>query len=518
MTPAAVIIGAGVAGLASAALLAREGLSVTVLEQNGEAGGRAGEATMAGFRFDTGPSWFLMPGIYDRFYRLLDTSLEEQLELLPLEPGYRVYTEPGAGARAVDVSPGADSIGALFESLEPGSSAALVRHLASARRWLGIAEATFLYNTFRNPAGMLTPELLRRLPEALRLAPRSLASMVSASFGNTLARQLLTYPALFLGSDPRSLPSIYHLMSALDLVDGVLYPRGGFAAVVRSLENLALAAGARISYDARVTRIATRAGRAVGVEFLDRDGGLMLADADVVVSAADLHHTETALLDPKDRSYPESWWRRRVSGPGAVIGLLGVEGELPELLHHNLFFTRDWDANFDDIFGARARVPAPASLYVSRTSATEPGDAPDGAENLFVLVPVPADPRLGRGGDHGAGEPQVEAVLDAALEQIGSWAGIPGLKKRVVARRSLGPGDFSQRFNSWRGGMLGPAHTMRQSAMFRVRNRSPRVQGLYYAGATVSPGIGVPMCLISAELVLKLLRGDDSPGPLAGLP
>ena len=139
--------------------------------------------------------------------------------------------------------------------------------------------------------------------------------------------------------------------------------------------------------------------------------------------------------------------------------------------------------------------------------------APDGHENLFMLIPVPADPELGRGGVDGAGDPVIEQIADRAIELVSSWAGIDDLAERVVVRRTTGPGDFSADLNSWSGGALGPAHTLWQSAFLRANNRSAKVGGLYYAGGTTRPGIGLPMCLISAELIRKRLRGDHSPGP-----
>jgi phytoene desaturase len=194
--------------------------------------------------------------------------------------------------------------------------------------------------------------------------------------------------------------------------------------------------------------------------------------------------------------------------------MLGVRGALPQLPHHSLFFTDDWDANFDAIFGASPRVPSPASTYVCRPSATDPDVAPADHENLFILVPVPADVDLGHGGADGGGSPQVERAADAAIDMVSAWAGIPDLRDRIVVRETKGPADFRDDYRSWRGGMLGPAHILSQSAMFRAQNASRRVQGLYYAGGTTAPGVGVPMCLISAEVVLKRIRGDHTPGPL----
>ncbi|MGJ9424474.1 phytoene desaturase family protein [Nesterenkonia halotolerans] len=526
--PRTLVIGAGVAGLATAALLAREGHEVTVLEKGTRTGGRAGVLERDGFQFDTGPSWYLMPSVFEHFYNLLGTTTQEQLTLVDLDPAYRVYSEPEPGSAApepVDLPRGADRVRQLFEELEPGSGPALDRYIASAKRTTDIAERRFLYNPFKRLNNLAVPEVLAAGPELARLLLTSLERYVERRFSHPVLRQILGYPAVFLGTRPQDAPAMYHLMSALDLDDGVRYPLGGFWEVLASFRRLAEEAGAQIITGAEVTEIVTaparrrRLGRgprrvATGVRWRDEHGVIHAEQADHVVSAADLHHTETALLGEADRSYPESWWEKVTSGPGAVLVMLGVRGELPELAHHSLFFTRDWTANFESIFGAHPSVPTPASSYVCRASASEPGLAPEDHENLFVLVPVPADVSLGHGGAEGQGDPAVEQVAQAAIEQIGQWAGIEDFEDRIVLRETIGPADFAGDYNSWRGSVLGQAHTLRQSAMFRPQNTSAKVSGLYYAGGTVAPGIGVPMCLISAELVLKHLRRDYSAGPL----
>ncbi|MBK0419428.1 phytoene desaturase [Leucobacter sp. CSA1] len=518
-----IVIGGGIAGLATAALLAREGHRVRVLEQHPQVGGRAGSLEIEGFRFDTGPSWYLMPRVFDHFFDLLGTSTEEQLDLRTLDPGYRVFGEPGDGPeQAMTIPRGRERVIEAFELREPGSGAALRRYLRSANRASEMAERYFLYNAFTRWGSLATPEVVRAAPRLLTLLGTSLAGFAARRFSDPLLRQVLGYPAVFLGTDPHRAPAMYHLMSALDLDEGVRYPMGGFHRVVERLEALARDAGAEIVTEARVTDILTRRARegvsVSGVRWSDAAGAQHVEHANLVVSGADLHHTETVLLPAGARSYPEAWWERRESGPGAIVVLLGVEGELPQLEHHSLFFTRDWGANFRAIFGEDGHVPDPASIYVCRPSATDDSVAPAGHENLFVLIPVPADVAIGSGGADGSGDPRVERAADAAIRQIQEWAGIPDLRRRIVVRRTIGPADFASQYHSWRGGMLGPSHILRQSAMFRPQNASKRVAGLYYAGATTAPGVGVPMCLISAELVLKRIRQDHSAGPTAPRP
>ncbi len=523
------VVGGGVAGLATAALLARDGHAVTLLEKNETLGGRAGSWTPepvahGGFRFDTGPSWWLMPEVFEHFFRLLGTTTDEQLTLRLLDPAYRVFSE--GHADPLDVAASRAGNLALFESVEPGAGAALDAYLRSAEETYDLAVQQFLYTSFDSAAAYAGRRLIAGAPRLAGLLARSLETHVADRFADPRLRQILGYPAVFLGSSPDRAPSMYHLMSHLDLADGVRYPDGGFAALVEALAGLARGHGADVRTGARATAVVTRATGGVpapgrrraavsGVAWTDADGAEHLLPADVVVGATDLHHVETTLLPAHLQTYPQRWWDRAVSGPGAVLALLGVRGALPELAHHSLFFTRDWGANFDAIFERPTRVPDPASLYVCRPSATDPAVAPPGHENLFVLVPVPPDPGLGAGGVDGAGDPVVEAIADRAIDLVADWAGVPDLAERVVVRRTVGPADFVADVNAWSGGALGPAHVLRQSAFLRAGNASRKVAGLYYAGHGTVPGIGLPMCLISAELVLKRLRGDRSVGPSA---
>ncbi|MFD5215911.1 phytoene desaturase family protein [Microbacterium sp. NPDC058345] len=504
-----VVIGGGISGLATAALLAREGADVTLIEAREELGGRAGRWQSGGFTFDTGPSWYLMPEVFDHFFRLMGTSAAEQLDLVRLDPAYRVYFQgedepfdlPAEGARDALVS------------LDPPSADRLDSYLASAAETYDLATSRFLYSTYESLRPLLSRDTLRGLHRLARLLSEPLDRRIRRHSRDLRVQQVLGYPAVFLGTSPAAAPGMYHLMSHLDIGQGVLYPRGGFSAVIDAIARLAAQHGATIRTGCRARRITVRDGAAVGVEVEGRDGAPEHLPADVVVSTADLHVTEHRLLEPQHRSRDDRWWRTRDPGPGAVLALLGVRGELPALAHHTLLFTREWEAGFDAIYGDRPRIPDPASIYVCRPSATD-DVAPEGHENLFVLIPVPADPAIGAGGVDGAGSAAVERAVDAAIDQISDWCGIPDLRERIVVRRSIGPADFEREFGAWRGGALGPAHTLRQSALLRGSNASSKVSGLLFAGATTIPGIGLPMCLISAELVVKRLRGDRSPGPL----
>jgi len=519
----AIVIGGGIAGLASAALMARDGYDVTLLEANKTVGGRAGSWSKDGFRFDTGPSWYLMPEVFDHFYRLLGTSSDSQLSLSKLDPGYRVlFEEDGVfPATPVDVRADREANLALFESLEPGSRPKMERYLDSARDTYEIAKRRFLYTSFAKLGPLLRADVLSRAGKLTRLLGESLADFAGRHVRDPRLRQILGYPAVFLGSSPYITPSMYHLMSYLDLEDGVLYAKGGFNRVILTIEALAKAEGVKILTSSPVTRIRTsvnsasskHSATATGVEY-EKNGKTVSLDADVVVSAADLHFSETKLLPENLQTYNQKWWDKRVPGPSAVLVYLGVKGRLPQLVHHNLLFTSDWNDNFGRIFNEPTSIPDPASIYVCMPSATDNDVAPAGDENIFVLVPVPADPSIGRGGIDGKGDKRVEQAADLVIAQIGEWAGIPDLASRIVVRRTIGPADFVSDLNAWRGTALGPSHVLSQSAFFRAGNVSKKVDGLFYVGGSTIPGIGLPMCLISAEVLIKRLRGDTTTEPL----
>ncbi len=505
MSQRTIVIGGGIAGLATAALLARDGQQVTVLEGRDELGGRTGSWEADGFRFDTGPSWYLMPEVFDHYYRLLGTSSAEQLDLVQLDPGYRVYAE--GEDRPIDVPADLEETLELVESIEPGASRRLRRYLDEAAETYEMAKKKFLYTSFAKIGPIVDAEVLNSMPRLGRLLLEPLGRLAKRTVKDLRLQQILGYPAVFLGSAPALAPSMYSLMSHLDLVDGVRYPMGGFIRLIETIEALARAEGVEIRTGARVERIETADGAVTGVRLA---GGELLA-ADAVVSAADLHHTETQLIDdPALRTYPEEYWQKRTAGPSALLMYLGIRGSVPELEHHTLLFARAWEKNFEDIFGTPPRVPDTLSLYVCKPSGIDPDVAPEGHENLFVLVPLPADPSLGAGGLDGSGDPRIEQLADRVIRQIADWTGAHDLADRVVLRRTVGPADFQTDLNSWKGTALGPAHTLRQSAMFRSGNMSKRIRGLYYAGYSTTPGIGLPMCLISAELVVKRMRDDTT--------
>ncbi len=513
----AVIVGGGIAGLATAALLAKAGMKVTVLEAREKVGGRAYIWEKDGFKFDMGPSWYLMPDAFEQFFKLMGTSAEAELNLVRLDPAYQTRNE-GYGDKLIIRENLADNK-VLFDAIEPGSGERLQAYIDSAEDTYNLSIKHFLYTNFQNAKPFLQPDVLSRAGRFIKHLITPLDKFAAQHVSDPRLRKILNFPAVFLGASPYDTPSMYHLMTHVDMNVGVFYPMGGFYTVIEAIERLAKQHGVEIHTNSRVTKIQTSTdGRVAGVNV-----GEVFYSADVVVGNADLHHIETQLLEPKDQTLPAKWWEDKVPGPSAMLLFLGVKGKLPQLDHHTLLYSDDWAKNFKEVFRTPAEkrkqksasvIPNPASLYICAPSITDPSVAPEGYENLFVLVPIAADPELGHGGVDGQGDARFEAEADRIIQQISEWCEIPDLAERIVVRRTMGPKDFMDDLNAWSGTALGMAHTLFQSAFFRPNNKSKKVEGLYYAGHHSIPGIGLPMCLIGAELVYKRLINDRSSGPL----
>ena len=513
------VVGGGIAGLGTAALAAARGWKVTLLESRSKVGGRAGLHTEAGFAFDTGPSWYLMPEVFDRFFSLL--GQDNPLDLHDLDPGFRVWpaglleTEPlqdsgnGSGTSAVDVPRGTEAFLRLVSQREPSAAQRVRRYVGSASDTYRLALEHFLYTNFttRDYTRFVRPDVLARLPRLPRLFGQSMQRRIEQTVTDPVLRKILGYPAVFLGTQPKTAPSMYHLMTNLDVVDGVRYPMGGMHTIITAMAQAAVRLGVDIRTDCTVTAVRTQGRRVVGVtarcgsagsrvdevEAGSRGTGSVVDfDSDAVV-AAYLEAFE-ALLPQRLRTRSQQWWARRDYGIGAVTLLLGVDRKLPQLHHHNLFFTSDWDSNFTQIFGSDKRLPQPASAYVCVPSRTDASVAPADSENLFVLVPAPADPQLRTGSQ------LLEQYADRIIDSLGASIGVD-LAAHLRVRRAFGPGDIDPR----RGSALGPANVLSQSAMFRFPQKA-RARGLVHAGAYTAPGVGLPMCLISAENAVDLLE------------
>lgn len=497
MSKKVAVIGAGIGGLATANLLAKAGYQVTVYEKNEGPGGKAGMLEKKGFRFDTGPSWYLMPDVFEHYFSLLGRSADELLDLQRLSPAYKVFFE---NHDPVMIMSDSEKDAATFDAIETGSGSRLKEYVRRGDETYRLAKKHFLYTNFSSLRDFTKSEVLRHGTKMTRLAFTPIDRYVRMFVKDQRLRQILEYPMVFLGSSPFSAPAIYSLMSALDFREGVYYPKGGLYTIIKAMVGIGSDLGVTYRYGSPVKHIVTDGQAAKG---LTLETGEHI-DADIVIGNADLHFIETTLLEKGDRSYPKEYWSKREAGPSALLMYLGVKGKLPKLEHHNLFFVDDWNENFDDIFKTK-KLPWPASLYICKPSATDPTVAPKGHENVFVLVPLPAGVTIGD---------NIDKVADKYLSLIEKQMDIPNLRQRLVVKELFGPDDFMQKFNAWQGTALGPSHILRQSAFFRTSNKSRKVKNLYYVGGSTTPGIGLPMCLISAELVYKRISGDIHGGPV----
>jgi phytoene desaturase len=501
-----VVVGGGIAGLASAALLAKAGMKVTLLEAREKVGGRAYVWEKDGFKFDMGPSWYLMPDAFDQFFKLMGTSADKELKLQRLDPAYQTRNE-GLDEKLMIVED-LEQNKALFESIEKGAGKKLQEYLDSSKQTYELSIEKFLYTNFQNLNSFTNKAVMSKAITFLGHLVTSLYDFSGKYVKDERLKKILNFPAVFLGASPYDTPSMYHLMTHVDLNVGVFYPKGGLYSVIEAIERLAKANGVEIRTGSPVSKIeVNKDGLATGVRVGDA-----LFEADVVVGTADMHHVETKLIEEKYQSYPEKFWSNKVPGPSAMLLYLGVKGKIPQLNHHTLLYTENWSKNFSEVFhkaDGKRKIPSPASLYVCAPSVTDSSVAPEGYENLFVLVPIAADPSIG-----GSGDEQFEKDADRIIEQIATWCEIPDLAERIVLKRTMGPRDFVEELNAWSGTALGLAHTLKQSAFFRPKNRSKKIKNLFYAGHNTIPGIGLPMCLIGAELVYKYLVDDRSAGPI----
>ncbi len=293
-------------------------------------------------------------------------------------------------------------------------------------------------------------------------------------------------------------------MSHIDFNMGVFYPMGGIYKIIEALVTMAKKYGVAFRTNAPVNKILIENNHAIGVEL--ESGERILAD--IVISNADIHHTETQLLPPSAREHSEAYWKKRVMAPSAFIMYLGIDGRIPELTHHNLLFSQDWKKNFGEIFDTPT-WPTDPSMYVCAPSVTDPSVAPPNKENLFVLVPIA--PGLTYT------DADLETYGERVLTTLEREMKIPRLRERVEFKQFFCAKDFVSRYNSYQGTALGLAHTLRQTALFRPNNISTKIDNLYYVGANTNPGIGMPVCLISAELVWKRLMKDTTSGPIEEL-
>ncbi|USZ68605.1 phytoene desaturase family protein [Halorussus salilacus] len=481
------VVGSGFGGLSTACYLADTGADVTVLEKNEQLGGRASTLERDGFRFDMGPSWYLMPDVFERFFGHFDRSPGEYYELEHLDPHYRIFFKDGD---RITVTADREETKRTFEEYEDGAADALDDYLAEAENTYEIGMEHFVYTDRPRFRDYVDWDVVRHARGLSFLG--SMDEHVADYFDHPKLRQIMQYTLVFLGGSPTTTPALYNLMSHVDFNLGVYYPEGGMAGVVDGIAELGRELGVEYRTDAEVEAIRGSAG----------DFRVETADgfhrADFVVSDADYAHTEQELLTPDERQYDEDYWDSRTYAPSAFLLYLGVEGDVEPLAHHSLVLPTDWDPHFERTFEDPGWPEDPA-YYLCVPSETDDSVAPEGHSNLFALVPIAP----GLDDDEETRQRYRDFVLDDVAENTGV-----DLRDRIVVEERFSVSEFADRYNSREGTALGLAHTLRQTGPLRPGHRSSELDGLYFTGSYTTPGIGVPMCLISGEHTADALLED----------
>jgi phytoene desaturase len=495
-----VIIGGGIGGLATAGILAKAGAHVTLLEKNDHVGGRASVFEAEGFRFDMGPSWYLMPDIFEQFFHLMGTSADKELNLVKLSPSYRIYAEDRDGH--IDITGDKEQDIQLIESLEEGAGEKLRTYLKRSKEQYEIAKNRFIYKNYDSIFDFFTPEVARA---GMKLSVFStMHTHVRKWFKSDLVQKIMQYPLVFLGASPYNAPAIYNIMSHIDFDMGVYYPMGGMYELIKALKRIAEDAGATLNVNKPVKTILIENGKATGVLLEDNT----VIEADIIVNNTDPAFTDLNLLPTQHQYKSKRYWENRTLAPSGFILYLGFKKKLKNLQHHTLFFSKDWEQNFSEIFD-KPQLPTMPSYYICAPSLHDASVAPEGKENLFILVPIASKLELT--------EKDKEAYKQKILTHLGGLIDEEDLSEHIEYSRTFTVEDFKDRYNSYGGTALGLAHTLWQTAIFRPDTVHPKIKNLFYVGGNTNPGIGMPMCLISAQLVYKRLIGDKTSGPLESI-
>ncbi|SMB91372.1 phytoene desaturase [Hymenobacter roseosalivarius DSM 11622] len=489
MSKHVLVIGAGFAGLSAATSLAQRGYQVTVLEKNEGPGGRARVFRAEGFTFDMGPSWYWMPDVFEQYFARFGHQVADFYDLVRLDPSYAVIF---GDEDILDIPAGMPELRAMFEHLEPGSAVRLDEFLRQAAYKYEVGINKFVHMPGRSLLEFADPRLL---VDAVRLdVLQSMSKHVRRFFKHEKLLKLMEFPVLFLGATPENTPALYSLMNYADLALGTWYPRGGMHKIVEGMVKVAEQQGVKLEYNQEVQEIRVENGLATGVQTATG-----FRPADIVVAGADYHHAEQQLLAPQHRHYDEKYWDSRTMAPSSLLFYLGINKRLKNLRHHNLFFDEDFGRHAQEIY-EQPQWPSKPLFYASVPSQTDPTVAPEGCENLFLLVPVApdlADPEETR-------ERYYHLVMDR-LERLTGQS----IRDAVVYKRSYAHRDFVADYHSYKGNAYGLANTLKQTAILKPTLKSKKVSNLYFTGQLTVPGPGVPPSLISGQVVAREVEKEN---------
>jgi len=488
-----IIIGAGFAGLSAACVLAKEGFKVTILEKNDQPGGRARVWEKDGFQFDMGPSWYWMPDVFENFFALFGKKPADYYQLERLDPGYRIYYGPDD---AMDIPASMDQLEALFEQTEPGSSIGLREFLKQAAYKYQVGMGEYVFRPSHSITEFIDFNLIKK-SLSMQLVS-SMSKHVRQYFKNPRLIKLLEFPVLFLGATPQNTPAMYSMMNYADLALGTWYPQGGMNQIVKAMVNLAGELGVELKLNTEVINIEIKDNR---VNNINTNQGIF--QADLVIAGADYEHVDQHLLPKSHRNYTEKYWDSRTMSPSSLLFYIGTNKKVDGIKHHNLFFDEDFELHAREIYTS-PQWPTSPLFYVSCTSKTDPGVAPEGGENLFFLMPIAP----GLNDDESIREKYFDLMLNRFKHITGQ-----DIRDSIVVKRSYALNDFKADYYSFKGNAYGLANTLAQTAFFKPAMRAKHVKNMLYTGQLTVPGPGVPPAIISGQIVaqeaMKSFKGES---------
>jgi phytoene desaturase len=491
----AIVIGAGLGGLAAAMRLGAKGYSVTVIDRLDTVGGRGSSISMDGHRFDLGPTIVTVPEVFRALWAACGRDFDADVDLRPLDPFYEIRWPDGSHFTARGDT---DAMVAEVRRLSPGDVDGYLRFLKDSQRRYVVG----FEGMVAEPMHRLW-DTVKVLPEfAVLRADKSILGLARSRVKDERLRMALSFHPLFIGGDPMHVTSMYALVSHLEKEFGVHYAIGGVQAIADAMARVVDDQGGRIRLDTEVDEILVEGGRAKGVRL---KGGEMIA-ADIVVSNADAGHTYSRLLRNAGK---RRWTDRKLDARRWSMGLFvwyfgtrGTRDLWPDVGHHTILSGPRYEGLLRDIF-IKGRLAEDMSLYVHRPSVTDPTVAPDGGDTFYALSPVP---HLGHDDpvDWGAMRDTYRAKVARVLNDT-----IPGFEDHLSAELIFTPEDFRDRYLSPHGAGFSIEPRILQSAWFRPHNVSEEARGLYLVGAGTHPGAGLPGVVSSAEVLAKLV--PDAP-------
>jgi phytoene desaturase len=489
------VIGSGFGGLAEAIRLQARGFHVTIYEKREKVGGRAYQLVKNGYTFDMGPSLITAPFIIERVFQSAGRSMRDYVDLVPLDPFYRVYFHDGT---FMDYSGDPLRMKAEIAKFDPRDAENYDRFFRDIR---GIYDAVITDGLGSQPFANWS-SFLRFVPRALKLGGlRPVYSYASRYFRDERTRFMFSFHPLFIGGSPFRAPSIYIMIPYLEREAGVWFARGGMYSLVRAFEKVFLELGGTIRTSAEVQEILVRDGRAAGVRVGGNDH-----HADLVVSNGDVPWVYKNLVKPEHRRtrWTDGALDRLHIAMSCFLLYVGTRKQYPQLKHHTLILSHRYRELVRDIFD-RKILPEDFSMYLHVPTRTDASMAPPGCDSMYLLIPVP---HLGGAVDWNSMRgPMTERIL-AFLEQD---FGMRDLRANIEVLESFTPLEFASELDAQFGNAFSIEPRLSQSALFRPQNRSEDVRGLYLVGAGTHPGAGVPGVLLSAEVTEKCILEDVRP-------